>query len=197
MENRRKIRSLRTLGSVCKPSAQAGQRSALRLCIALLAAACSSCTATHPVRLVTLGALEAAPSFRPAEVTECAVLDVEKLRGLCTPLGPRLGLLQIRSQEDWGRLTSAVSGLGQCPDLTRGTLVGVGCWAGTPLEGECPVRLESVQLSDGGGLLTVHFAGGSFHPDGTGQLETGYVEGLQSVLVVDVNGTPFYPSFGS
>jgi hypothetical protein len=48
-------------------------------------------------------------------------------------------------------------------------------------------------VTDGGGLVNATFAAGSYLPDGTGYAETAYVDGLYAVLVVDVNGTSFYP----
>ncbi len=72
-------------------------------------------------------------------------------------------------------------------------LVGIACWAGTPIDGGWPIQLETVRVQSGGGLLNAKFNGGSYLPDGTARLETDYVKGLATVLVVDIDGTSFYP----
>lgn len=122
------------------------------------------------------------------------VADAEALRFLCTPLGPRLGLVEIHSPRQWEFLAQVAPQIGRCPDLRAGTLVGIACWAGTPVDGRWPVQLEAVQVHQGAGLLKARFRGGNYLPDGTARLETAYVEGLRAVLVVDVNGTDFYPN---
>jgi hypothetical protein len=121
------------------------------------------------------------------------VADPLPLRELCIPLGPRLGLIQIRSARQWDLLARAAPQLGQCPDFSRGILVGLICWAGTPLDGHWPIRLDSVQVRDGAGLVHADFRGGTYLPDGVAFLEIAHVPGLATVLVVNVNGATFYP----
>jgi hypothetical protein len=119
--------------------------------------------------------------------------DSRALQDVCTPLGPRLGLLQVRSPDQWNRLARILRLTRPCPDFGRGTLVGIVSWAGAPLDGAWPVRLDSVQVADGGGLVNATFSTGSYLPDGTAYAETAFVQDLQAVLVVNVNGTTFYP----
>jgi hypothetical protein len=152
-----------------------------------------ACTYNRGPRTVTLSSLESAPVQPISGAGRHLVADSEALKSMCTPLGPRLGLLQVRTVRDWELLRAAVPNAGPRPDLSRGMLVGVACWAGTPVNGAWPIELESIQVRSGGGLLKASFEGGTYLPDGTARLETDYVTGLQAVLAVDVNGTSFYP----
>lgn len=151
----------------------------------------------RPMRVVTLESLEAAPTKPMRDTQRYVVSDPQTLQRLCTPLGPRLGLLQIKSARDWELLRRLVPEIGPCPDLTHGTMIGLACWAGTPLDGRWPIDLQSIQLRSGGGLISASFHGGTYLPDGTARLETTYVKGLNTVLVVDVDGTSFYPTESS
>jgi len=112
---------------------------------------------------------------------------------MSSPLGPRLGLLQIRTTEQWQRLARAAPQLGACPDLAHGMVIGLACWAGEPVSGTWPVRIDAVRVADGAGLLEAHFAGGSYLPDGSARLETVFVPAFVNVLVADIDGTMFYP----
>lgn len=194
MTNRRKSGRLRTAASLFKP---AHGRVNLRLgtvCIlAGVLAVLPACRFLLPPQRIALSDLEAAPPCPPAQRQQALVADVARLRPLCTPLGRRLALIQIRTLRDWDRLRESVPGLGPCPDLNRGSVVGLVSLAGTPLDGGWPVSLETVQVYDGGGLVRARFYGGTYWPDGTAYLETGYVPGLYAVLAVDINGTAFYP----
>jgi hypothetical protein len=192
------MQRVRPLQTVCKLS---GTRTAARghtlLAALFTLAPLSACTLSTPVRVVTLDSLEAAPAEPIIGAERHLVGNAAALRPLCTALGPRLGLVQIRSRQDWRMLYELAPTLGPCPDLRAGTLVGIACWAGTPVDGEWPVELESIRVQAGGGLLKVHFCGGTYWPDGTACLVTDYVRGLASVLVVDVDGTSFYPDNSS
>ena len=137
--------------------------------------------------------MEKAPAATAIAYEHIVVADPLPLRELCIPLGPRLGLIQIRSTRQWELLARAAPQLGQCPDLSRGILVGLICWAGTPLDGHWPIRLDSVQVRDGAGLVRADFRGGTYLPDGVAFLEIAYIPGLATVLVVNVNGATFYP----
>ncbi len=177
------------------PVAGAGLVARPRLWAAMsaLAVLLPACAVSPPVKTVSLVSLEVAPIHAVVGGKRYVVSDPAALKTLCIPLGPRLGLLQVRSAGEWQLLSEAVPGIGPSPDLRRGTLVGIVCWAGTPIDGTWPVRLDAVRVCSGGGLMTATFQGGTYLPDGTVRLETDYVEGLRSVLVVDVNGTSFYP----
>jgi len=118
---------------------------------------------------------------------------MQAVRELCTPLGSRLGLLQIRSPGEWERLASAVPAIGQPPDLRRGMLVGLVCWAGTPADGHWPVRIDAIRACGGDGIVEASFLGGSYLPDGTGFIETAYADGVHRVLAIEVDGVVFRP----
>ena len=113
------------------------------------------------------------------------------MREMCVPLGPRLGLLQIRNHEEWERLASAVPAIGQPPDFRRGMLVGLVSWAGTPADGHWPVHIDAVEAYRGAGVVEASFDGGSYFPDGVGLLETICADGVRRVLIVDVDGIVF------
>ena len=153
----------------------------------------SGCAVAPRTQVITLEALQSAPSQPVPDPHRVVVRDTETLRDLCTPLGPRMGLLEIRNRTEWERLAMIAPDVGPCPDLQEGTQLGLACWAGTPIDGQWPVTFDTVRLYEGGGLVTASFSGGSFLPDGTSWLETGYVQGLRSVLVVNVDGASFYP----
>lgn len=146
-------------------------------------------------RTVTLEALESG-QLAPLRPAARLVADGRALRDLCTPIGPRLGLFQVHTPGQWERLAQAIPQLGRCPDLHKGSVIGLACWAGTPIDGRFPLQIESVRVAAGGGLLSATFRGGSYLPDGTAWVETGYVEGLRAVLMVSVNGTAFFPEAG-
>ena len=170
---------------LCKPVARVGCLLGAWLLV--------GCVGSLTPKTVSLQALEQAPPAAAQPVAHAVVASADTLRGLCTPLGPRLGLIQIRSVAEWTRLARAAGLVQACPDLRRGMLVGLLCWAGTPVDGGAPIRIRSVHTKDGGGLLRAQFAGGSYLPDGTAYLDTEFVPDLNSVLAVDVNGTLFAP----
>lgn len=186
MDSRRGHKSVKTVAGHCKPGPGAG----LLLAAAVLFPGCAVAPRTQ---VITLEALLSAPALPVPDTRRVVAGDTETLRNLCTPLGPRLGLLQIHNRGEWERLAAIAPQLGRCPDLHAGTQIGLACWAGTPLEGQWPVMLDSVRVYEGGGLVAASFNGGSYLPDGSARLETGYVKGLRSVLVVNVNGASFYP----
>jgi hypothetical protein len=173
------------LGKVCRTGIL--PVAALACC---LLPACGPDPAGRPIRLTDL---EHAPRLMLPAGQRVTVADPKVLYELCTPLGPRLGLLQVRSPADWARLVQAAPGLGPCPDLRAGTVVGLACWAGTTLDGRWPLRIDGVHLYRGAGLLEANFHGGTFLPDGTATLETAYVPGLAAILAADISGTTFCP----
>jgi hypothetical protein len=155
------------------------------------AAGCQPALAPRPITAAELGA---APSAAMTPVRHLLVADAQALRELCSPLGPRLGLLQIRTRAEWSRLAAIAPQIGPCPDLERGTLIGVACWAGRPTDGHWPVRMDGIRAAAGSALVQASFIGGSFLPDGTAFLETAYARTVRNVLAVDVDGTAFYPN---
>lgn len=203
--------SLRTAGNVCKPGApsfpQMRQRlrRGWRICVrhgrsarlpaglASLAVLLAACNTAPKPKTITMAALESAPSAPTAGIERLIVSDPLALQEMCTPLGRRLGLVQVRCRSDWIRLARAVPQIGPCPDLRHGMLVGLACWAGTPVDGHWPLRIDAVRVHDGAGLVEADFHGGSYLPDGTTFLEIAHVAGMSAVLAVDINGTTFYP----
>jgi len=192
MDTASRSQRVRTGAGLCKTSPVRRVRW-LSVVVAAAALLQGACDTLPPTRTITLSALENAPP-RPASADErIMVPDAEALMRLCTPLGPRLGLLQVRSSEEWDRLAQIVPWLGHCPDLRHGILIGLACWAGTPVDGQWPIRIDSVQVTEGAGLVRACFHSGSYLPDGVAYLEIAHVKGLAAVLVVDVDGTTFYP----
>ncbi len=163
----------------------------------LVALACSgwlsACGARPGPRVVSIGSLEAAQAVEPTGIRRAIISDLRKLEDDYYPLGPRLGLFQIQTRSEWKQLKAHAPELGTCPDLRRGIVLGLISHAGMPIDGTWPIRLQSVRIHEGAGFATASFAGGSFLPDGTTYLETAQYDGLAAVLMVEVNGTRFYP----
>lgn len=155
--------------------------------------ALSSCGARLQPRVISVRELESATDVKPALPRRAVVSDVAGIEELCTALGPRLGLLQVRTASEWEMLRRCAPELGSAPDFSRGIVIGLASQAGQPLDGNWPISLEAVRVHRGAGFAIAHFEGGSFLPDGTTYLETAQFDGLATVLMVDVNGTRFYP----
>jgi hypothetical protein len=185
------IESLRTATAVCKTAHR--QRFWPWWATVLTASLLPACSQRAAPKTITLTALEGAPPVAVVGLTRVTIRDPEPLRGLVSPLGPRLGLLRVRSAAQWSRLTSAAPELGRCPDFGRGIVVGLVCWAGSPVDGQWPIHIDAIRLREGAGLIEARFQGGSYLPDGATYLETAHVPGLTDVLVVDINGTTFCP----
>ncbi len=174
-----------------RPARQGRDRvTALPACVLL--AALTSCATRLPVTTISLHALETAPSSRPRERARTIVSDVDKLGSLHHPLNANIGIVQIRSIADWRRLNSVAPQPGPPPDFSRGIVVGVLSRAGMPIDGVWPTSIESVHMVDSAGLLVAHFNSGCYLPDTTAYLESAYVEGLHSLLVVDIDDLRFY-----
>jgi hypothetical protein len=152
-----------------------------------------ACSMHRVPQTVTVRALETAPTTPPYETRRAIVAESSSLHDLCSPLGGRLGLIQVRSTRDWTRLTQVVPQLGPCPDFSRGMIIGLASWTGLPVNGEWPICLESVRLHQGAGLVGARFHSGSYLPDSTTYIETAFVENLDAVLILDVNGVRFFP----
>ena len=163
---------------------------ALPLCVLLVAL--PSCATRISVTHISLRALETAPSSRPRERTRAIVSDVDKLGSLHHPLNANIGIVQIRSIADWRRLNEVAPQPGPPPDFSRGIVVGVLSRAGMPIDGGWPASIESVQMVDSAGLLVSHFHSGCYLPDTTAYLESAFIEGLHTLLVVDIDDLRFY-----
>lgn len=156
-----------------------------------LITSCGSSLSTSAAK-IRVEDLENAPIAGPVLTNRAIVAESPALNTMSTQLGPRLGLIQVRRPAEWDVLQHAVPDVGPCPDLLHGSVVGVFCRAGLPLNGDWPVELENVRVRGGAGLVSATFEGGSYLPDGTTYLEWTYVVGLDSVLVVEVNGLRFF-----
>jgi hypothetical protein len=155
--------------------------------------ALNACSNRAPIRTVRLHTLEAAAPLHSQARARVIVSDAARLAGIYHPLGERLGLIQVRTAAQWARLAALAPGLGTCPDLKSGAVVGVASRVGLPLDGHWPVHVQAVRGYEGAGYLVADFNGGSYLPDTTTYLETVYVPDLAAVLVVEVNGVRFYP----
>jgi hypothetical protein len=172
---------------------RAGRRQAALLTCAMALLTPLACSMHRVQQTVTVHSLETAPNVQPRETRRAIVAENTSLYDLCSPLGGRLGLIQVRSARDWSRLIQVVPQLGPCPDFSRGMIVGLASWTGLPVDGEWPICLESVRLHHGAGLVAARVHSGSYLPDGTTYVETAFVENLDAVLILDVNGVRFYP----
>ncbi len=119
--------------------------------------------------------------------------DAQILRQLCRPLERGLGLIEIRDRLHWAALTHAAPGLGPCPDLTRGSAVCLASWLGERIDGSPPAQIDSVQVHRGAAKVSATFVGGNYHPVAAGFVDVVYVPRLREVLVVEINGTPYFP----
>jgi hypothetical protein len=153
----------------------------------------SACGTHRRPLVVSVDALEHAPVLEPHATRRAIVSDPAQLDGLYYPLGRRLGLFQIGTAEQWETLRRQAPELGPAPDFDAGIVVGLASHAGLPLDGTWPIHLQSVRVHQGAGLAIGCFPGGSFLPDGSTYLETAQFDGLAAVLIVEVNGTRFYP----
>jgi hypothetical protein len=186
------------LGERCKRPRTAATRHARRggvlaLLVVATFAGLVACDARNRSRAVTVTTLENASPVRPTMKRRAIVSDAARLREFAFPLGRRISLIQIRNSREWESLRRHAPELGPPPDFQRGAVFGLASSAGVPLEGTWPIRLEAVRVHEGAGFAVGSFNGGSYLPDGTTYLETAQVEGLNSVLMVEVNGTRFYP----
>ena len=168
------------------------------VCAAVLSLALVALTACGPgpTRTIRAAALESAAPVAPSDPRRCLLADPEALRPLYQPLNAHLGLVEVRSQHDWDVLAESAPGIGRCPDLSRGIVVGLASQVGTPLQADWPVRWEAIRIEKGAGLIEASFNAGNYFPNGTTYLETAYVEDLSAVLVVAVDGVWYYPRPG-
>jgi len=153
----------------------------------------SACDLRPHARTITVRALETAAAVTPHATRRAILSDRRELDDLYCPLNQRLGLLQVRSAKGWEALRRCAPELGPAPDFSRGIVIGLASHAGLPLNGTWPIHLETIRVHEGAGFVIARFEGGSFLPDGTTYLETAHVEGLAAVLMLEVDGTRFYP----
>jgi hypothetical protein len=171
-------------------SRKAGRAAGTLLLSALTA--CSACSLrSGPV--VSARSLENAPQTRPKMIRRAIVSPAADLQACYRPLGPRLGLIQIRSASDWEKLRAAAPELGPCPDLSQGMVIGLLCHAGQPVNGRWPIHLQAIRNYQGAGFATGEFEGGTYLPDDTTYIEIAQFTDLRGVLMVDIDGTRFYP----
>lgn len=153
----------------------------------------SSCGPRNHSQAVSIHSLEVADTVMPSATRRAIMCETGELDRLYHPLGRRLGLFQVRSPQEWELLRRHAPELGPAPDLDRGIVIGLASHAGLPVNGTWPIRLEAVRVYNGAGFAIGHFQGGSFLPDGTTYVETAQYDGLATVLMVEVNGTRFFP----
>ncbi len=168
-------------------------RCALLAAAILATAATTSCAAWQRTRLIHARQLESATPLKPADIRRAVVRDPAALASICRPLNARLALLQVRNEDDWKAAARAAPELGPCPDLDHGIVVGLVHTAGLPLDGHWPLSIDEVRLVDGAAMVEATFEGGTFLADTTAFVEAAHVPGLRAVLIVDVDGTRFYP----
>jgi len=156
-------------------------------------AALTSCAGRSARPAITVQALESASRVAPTFTRRAIVTRPDELGDLYHPLGRRCGLIEVRSGSEWERLRRVAPELGPPPDFRRGAVIGITSDAGLPLDGSWPIGLEAVRVCAGAGFAVARFPGGTFLPDGTTYLEASQIEGLAVVLMVEINGTRFYP----
>ncbi len=161
--------------------------------ISLVLASDGGCLWSGGGRVVSLRQLESAPLTLPGQTRRIVLADAQALDGAYHALTPRLGILVVRDAATWQRLARQMPNPGPQPDLSTGAVVGVVSRAGLPLDGCWPVSLDAIQVHGGAGLVSASFRGGTYLPDGTLYAETAYVNDLDAVLVVSVNGLRYFP----
>lgn len=157
------------------------------------AAVLSACSAPPAARTVSVRSLELAQRATTASAGRAIISDDTAVAELIAPLGPRLGLLRVRTPAEWRRLTRSCKGLGPEPDFSRGMVVGVVSRVGVPLNETWPIHLNTIRLCDRAGYVQARFESGTYLPNGATFIDTAYCEGLDAVLIVDINGVRFYP----
>lgn len=162
-----------------------GARAAVLAVLTLL----GGCAAQPTIRMQTL---ENAPLAELMEPRRIVVGELDSLGDLYRPLCARLGLVQIRSGRDWERFRRAAPGLGPCPNLARGAVIGVVSRAGTPLDGGWPIEILEARIVNGAGYLCAEFRSGTYLADGVACVALAQCRGLSTVLMADVNGLRYF-----
>lgn len=166
---------------LCKP-----RRAAIVLLMTVVVV--SGCHPGGNGRTVSLPELESAAVRLPQQTRQVVLRDPDALGELYIELAPRLGVVACRTRAEWDRLAAVAPDLGPAPDFSRGSVIALVSRAGSPVNGRWPIHVKYVRLHDGAGLLVGGFEAGSYLPDGAAYLELAYVQGLEAILVVDVNG---------
>lgn len=161
--------------------------------VLLLLLATSGCACRTVSREIDFRDLLDAQPHRPQGAARFVISDPTALGPLYSPLGKRMGLVQVRDEAEWEQLRLAVPQIGECPDLRGGIVAGLVCPAGTSLSGQWPFAWDAIRVYRGAGLIEAEFNGGSYLPDSTTYLEAVQVEGLSAVLVVAVDGIHYLP----
>jgi hypothetical protein len=189
-------RSVEVRESVCKAAPHVRPvrfRAAARFACAGAAALTLASCAAPAWRTVRSEDLDTAPEAAASQVWHVRLTDPARIVSQSRPLSRRMALVQVRTCADWRALAQAAPQLGPCPELGRGMVVGLVYFGGTPLDGDWPLELSAVRVFNGAGLVETHFTGGSFLAVGAGFVHLAQVDGLRAVLIVDVDGTRFYP----
>ena len=182
----------KTLGATTLGRSQKLGRCAAVLILAGLTTL-TSCNTQPGPRAVTVQSLEIAPVEPPARIRRAVLSDWTELKPLYFPLGRRLGMFQIRNSRDWERLRAAAPVLGPPPDFNSGIVVALASHAGMPVDGAWPIHLDSIRIHNGAGFACGSFSGGSYLPNGVTYVETAQYDGLACVVMVEIDGTRFYP----
>ncbi len=158
----------------------------------------NGCSGLARQRTISIGALEAAPVTSRASIqTRHGVLvDYQTVRSMCVPLTARFSLIQIHDSQDWETLASAAPSIGAPPTFVDGGVVGLVSRMGTPTAGGSPIAFRGARVAEGAGLISYTFAGGSYFPDGACYISLAHVPNLDAALVIEINGTRFYPQNG-
>lgn len=169
-----------------------------QVCATAAAMACvllntSGCRIGARVELIELESLENGSRLEPHALGLALVSDVAALEEAFQPLGPRLGLVRVRSSVGWERLREIAPTLADQPDFRHGLAVGVISRCGEPLDGVWPIEVDEARLFQGAVYLTVDFHSGTYLADGAAYLDMVYIPDGTDVLVVEVNGVRFYP----
>lgn len=156
--------------------------------------AISGCQKSHTQREITVAELEGAGPARPTQRQRVQVSDPRALALACPILGERVILIQARNAAEWASVQLAMPELHLTPDFSRGSVIGLASCAGTPVGGEWPIALRTIRVCRGAALVRAEFAAGTYLPDEQTFAEVAFVEGLNTALVIDVNGERYYPN---
>ena len=151
------------------------------------------CIALNPRRTVSTEELERGSQYVPQDRRRVVISYVTQLGDAYVQLSPRLGLIQVRTVDQWRQFAAATRWSDAAPNLADGRVVGLAYSAGTPVDGEWPVELQGVRACGDAGLLLGRLHGGSYLPDGATYAELTYVKKPCTILMVDVGGARFFP----
>lgn len=158
----------------------------------LLCAVLLSCDAPRHDRAISLSALERAPSATINENHRFVIEDSDALRGLYRPIGKRAGFIEIRTQAQWDQFRRACPSCPSTVDWHRCTILALATWVGEPMDGRFPLKLAGIRTVDGAAMVSYTIAGGNYRPDGATYVDIAYADGVDSVVLVEVNGVRFY-----